>query len=402
MRKFPEEQMMFRRYTGPNPPDSSEDSNAGISYWSFDPEVPRLTLTHTTSHEAPMDSEGLYLACTAWHNATSQPLQVLAWTQHCWSPRIPKDFPDNDLAMVFEFRYGPQSIQLETIVPLDTGINVCFADVTSGEDSTVKLLHGGLLYLYEPAAGNIPAIPNTAAWSTLTVGCDMTVHHDHTDPNPIVSPRVRTLSLSVLAAQFLGACKSLPELGTRTPVFSEFRHMFLPAKSVRRTKAGSFGPHSKTLIAFGAAEKVSGLFHILVFSMELPCKDKHPRVSVVAAKAFGTKEGFVELDGTSSSDKVDTMFDVALKKCGVHYGTDMAWHDCEKECKNDVIGIRKMYECDGQGFKEIKCPGLGIVLEGWNGQTAEYERWENETGMWRYRMVRTLLAGEANDWAGSA
>jgi hypothetical protein len=372
MRKFPDDVPVtsrgFSLFTLPD---------AGISYWSFDPAIPQLTLAHTTSHKAPAHSQDLHLAFTAWHNASSQPLQVLAWTQRFWSPGLPKDFPDDDTPIVFEFRCGPQSVQLETIVPLDSGANVCFADVTSGEDSTTKLLHGGLLYLYEPAAGNMPAIPNTAAWSTLTAGCDTTVHFDHTEPNhthSIVSPRVRTLSLCVLAAQFLGACKSLPELGARTPVFQNIKHIFLPAKAVRRTKSGSFGPHSKTLIAFGAAEKVSGLFHLLVFSMQLPCKDKHPRVSVVAAKAFGTKQGFAEPDGTLSPEKADTMFDVALKKCGVQHGIELAWHDCENECRNDEVRVRKMYELGAPGLKEIKCPGLGIVLEGWNGRAPEPER----------------------------
>jgi hypothetical protein len=361
------------------PPDRLHLLGAGIAYWAFDSSIPQLTLAHTTSHTAPEHSYDLHLVFTAWHNPTSQPIQVLAWTQRFWSPRIPKDFPQEH-PIIFEFRCGPQSVQLETIVPLGVGANVCFADVTSDSASTIKLLHGGLLYLYEPAAGNLPALPNTSAWTTLTPGCDTTIHYDHTDPNasPVLSPRVRTLSLCMLATQFLVARKNPPELGDRQPRFHNIMHIFLPARKVRRTKPGVFTPHSKTLIAFGASEKMSGLFHLLVFTLQLPCRDKHPRVNVVVAKAFGTKEGFVEPDGSLTPERANMLFDVALKKCGVQGGLQSAWHDCENECSNDEIEVRKMYEYGAPGLEEIRCPNMGIVLEGWNGGTPDHERNPNE------------------------
>lgn len=348
---------------------------AGIAYWAFDPETLRLTLVHTTSHTAPPHSGHLHLAYTAWVNEISQPVQVLGWAQKLWSPRVPACF--DDYGIVFEFRCAAQSVQLESVAALGAGPNVCFADVTSRSDSTVKLLHGGLLYLYEPNIGNVSALPDTPAWATLSPGRDMTVRYDHSDPShpPVISPRVRILRLKTLAALFLGTCKSLPALGGRSPELRNFMSLFLPSKPVLRDIHDGLGMHGKTLIACGTVEKLSGFFHLLVFSLQLPSTDKHPRVAVVTAKAFGITPGFAdEEDGTLTPENAAFLFNTALKKCGVARGIEHSVHNCEKGCTHHEISVKKAYVAGASTLKEIVCPELGIVLEGWSDQSGQRRR----------------------------
>jgi len=262
----------------------------------------------------------------------------------------------------------------------EEGINVCFAGVAVGEESTVKMLHAGVLYLYEPCAGSLPALSDTAAWRTLRPGSDITVAYDPTDTGVVTSPRVRTCDLRVLAKQFLGVCHKIPELKDgKQPVFSGLRCVLLPTKRVARTKPGAFGVHAKTLIAFGAAEMVTDMYHLLVFSLQLPCPGRHPRVQVAIAKAYGGLQG-------------KEAFTIALRKCGIYVAAQ--GHDCEKGCSNDEVGVRKTFELGATGLNEIRCEGLGITIEGWGGEIArapgEQEAarrvWEVERTIERMRM----------------
>jgi len=360
---------------------------ATITYWSFDREEKSLKILHSTDHTAPAQAFDLQAAYTAWKVSTGQPIQVLLWLLPWWPLRTPAIFPD-DPPVTFEFRCGPQSVQVERLLPLGGGVNVCFGDVTDTEGSTVKILHEGFLYLYEPAAGDLPVIPNTAAWTTLKLGHDMAVAFDHTDESsaPITDPRIRTLSLVALAAQFLSSCSKVPQLANRTPDFTHIMNTLLPTKRVRRTKPGVISPHSKTVIAFGGAEKVTGMFHLLVFSLSLPSPECHPRVNVIAAKAFETRN--TEDNGVSglSYERATAIFEMALQKCGITTGARK--HNCEKECVgSDEVAVRKMYELGMPGLNEIACPELGIVLVGWAPPvevevgTEDDEEAMNETGM---------------------
>ncbi|KAF8244291.1 hypothetical protein K440DRAFT_610187 [Wilcoxina mikolae CBS 423.85] len=257
----------------------------------------------------------------------------------------------------------------------EEGVNVCFADVAAGEESVVKMLHAGVLYLYEPSAGSLPTPADTAAWRTLQPGVDITVSYDPTDTSVVTTPRLRTCDLRVLAKQFLGACHRVPELkGGKQPVFVGVRCVLLPTKRVLRTKPGVFGVHAKTLIAFGAAEMVTGMYHLLVFSLQLPCPGKHPRVQVAIAKAYGGLRG-------------DEAFTTALRKCGIYVGAE--GHDCEKGCSNDEVGVRKTFQLGAAGLNEIRCEGLGITIEGWNGDIARAPG-EEEAARRVWEMERTI------------
>ncbi|KAI5842723.1 hypothetical protein BZA05DRAFT_412051 [Tricharina praecox] len=360
---------------------SDQAPPAGITYWAFDREEKSLKISHSTNHTAPADVFNLHVVYTAWKVSTGQPIQVLLWMLPRWSYRIPSDFP-SESATTLEFRCGPQSVQLEPLLPLGGGVHVCFGDVTDTDGSTIKILHEGKLYLYEPAAGVLPAIPNTAAWTTLQLGHDMTVFHDHTDESsaPISSPRVRTLSLAALATQFLSSCSKVPQLANRTPDFTHILNTLLPTKRVRRTKPGAISAHSKTVVAFGGAERITGMFHLLVFSLSLPSPESHPRVKVIAAKAFQMRP----MEGKDSSyfshEAATATFEMALQKCGIKSSSSgTRKHDCERECVGtEEVNVRKMFEFGAQGLNEIACPELGIVLVGWAKQDELEQNGEND------------------------
>lgn len=335
-----------------NPP------SAEITYWAFCPASRRLSIDTTTQHRAPEHACDLHFAYTAWCNSSAQPLQVLAWSYSHQSPRVPPAFPEESIPATFEFRSGAQSVQTEPVVGLaDEPVSACFGNVTAGNDSVIKLLHADKLYLYEPRAGALlPALPDTPAWRTLKPGVDLSVAFDPTNTAAaITDPRLRVCSLGVLAAQFLASCcqRKVPELATSPPQFSLPRSILLPAKRVLRARGGLPGSnHSKTLIAFGAWEKVTRMYHLMVFVIQLPCADRHPRVQLIVAKAYG-----------GLGDNGDA-FELALRMSSINTAPE-AVHDCEHECSTGEVGVRKPFVAGLGGLEKIDCPGLGITIRGW-------------------------------------
>lgn len=271
---------------------------------------------------------------------------------------MPRGFPEESIPVTFEFRSGAQSVQTEHVRGLaDECVSVCFGNTTAGNDSVIKLLHADKLYLYEPRAGALlPALPDTPAWRTLRPGVDISVAFDPTNTTAaITDPRLRVCSLGVLAAQFLAVCcqRKVPELSASPPQFSHTRSILLPTKRVLRALGGLPGSrHSKTLIAFGAWEKVTGMYHLIVFVMQLPCADRHPRVQLVVAKAYG------------GLDDNEDAFELALRMSSINAAPEVA-HDCEHECSTGEVGVRKPSVAGLGALEEIECPGLGITIQGW-------------------------------------
>jgi hypothetical protein len=270
----------------------------------------------------------------------------------------------------FEFRCGGQSCHTELPMPLaEDGMLVCFSD-SIGERVMVKMLHDGMLWVYEPAGGTAEGahlIPDTVAWKTLKPGDDyMTTVSDDMANAPTTIPRIRTLSLRALAKQFLNSTKKLKGI---TPEFQDIRSIFLSPKKPRRTKPGVWGAEMATMIAFGGFERSTGLYNLVVFMLQLSPQQQgsqtkgHPRVKVVLARAYaGLPPGDSGFASALMCAGLVT-YEEIHKRCGRSLG-----HDCERNCRRDEVSVRYPWVLGANTAEEIRCENFGINIKGWRGQ----------------------------------
>jgi len=300
---------------------------------------------------------------TAWEIPNNRVIQVLTWRHYQYPSLL-------QISASLELRYGAQICTISELV--ETPIAVCFGDVRGDKSSAVKILSPDALYIYEPFIPTEPAgVKETGCWKHPDL---VSVAYEASYAGPQEKPRLRVLSLEKLAATCLLSCR-LKQLfaHNRTPEFENHYAAFIPTHRPVRTKPGSIQPRAITVLAFGATELVSKMYHIFLFSLSLPCptfSTSHPRITVVKAKALTSNDTFSW--STMEKSSAYELFRRALTQLGINTRrVPESGHDCEEDCwggGDDVCVLKRYLGGELQAEESLKRLLLkenGIVLEGW-------------------------------------
>lgn len=370
-----------------------------VHYWALLPDEQRLRLDAVMTHPSAPRRRFLLAAYTAYEKPRDCLVQVLILRD--WVTRTQYGggggcFNESCL----ELRYGMQVVTVTDSDAHETSLAVCFGDLTGDHTSAVKVLLPDRMLLYEPFAGggdggplNSRSIPgNTAFWTSLdgianvqelvvdssnggsgsTCGGSDGGGHDG-GPRPW--PRVRSLSLRAVAAKFLAASRLRDVFAAHPPRFLNCHAAFIKTKRPARCKPGMIVPHANTVVAFGATEAHTRLYHAFLFTLALPAPASdttttahhHPRISIVKAKAFSSQDTFSweGMEHTSPRRLLErAVVQLGIRaSCVAEHG-----HNCEVDCDGggDAIEVLKRYIfAESDSLSEIALPENGVVLKSW-------------------------------------